>query len=55
MSLIGPSRHVAPRSLTVAFGAKRTLVGRPPQRFYEFTPLVAVSGQSKTWLNAKGS
>ena len=34
---------------------KRTSVGRPPQRFYEFTPLVAVSGQSKTWLNAKGS
>jgi hypothetical protein len=34
----GPSRHVAPRSLTVTFGAKRTLVGRPPQRIYEFAP-----------------
>ena len=34
----GPSRHVAPRSLTVAFGAKRTPVGRPPQRIYEFPP-----------------
>src|SRR5208282_4979853 len=35
-SIHGPSRHVAPRSLTVAFGAKRTLVGRPPQRVYEY-------------------
>ena len=28
---IGPSRHAALRSLMVAFGAKRTLVGRPPR------------------------
>jgi enoyl-CoA hydratase/carnithine racemase len=31
-SLVGPSRHVAARSPTVAFGAKRTLGGRPSQR-----------------------
>ena len=37
-SLHGPSRHVAPRMPTVAFGAKRTLGGRPPQRIYEFAP-----------------
>jgi hypothetical protein len=31
MSLeVAHHEHVAPRSLTVAFGAKRTLVGRPP-------------------------
>ena len=30
------SRHVAVRSLTVAFGAKRTFGDRPPQRIYEF-------------------
>ena len=34
----GPSRHVAPRTPTVAFGAKRTLGGRPPQRVYELAP-----------------
>ena len=33
-SIHGPSRHVALRSLTVAFGAKRTLVGRLPRRIY---------------------
>jgi hypothetical protein len=33
---VGPLRHVAARSLTVAFGAKRTFGGRPPQRIYEF-------------------
>ena len=31
VSGIGPSRHAALRSLTVAFGAKRTLVGCPPR------------------------
>jgi hypothetical protein len=36
MSVLGPLRHVAARSLTVAFGAKRTFGGRPPQRIYEF-------------------
>jgi hypothetical protein len=35
---IGPSRHIAMLSLTVAFGAKRTLACRPPERIYEFTP-----------------
>jgi hypothetical protein len=33
-SLRGPLRHVAARSLTVAFGAKRTFGGRPPERIY---------------------
>jgi len=37
-SLHGPSRLVALGSLTVAFGAKRTLLGRPPRRIYEFSP-----------------
>ena len=32
---VGPLRH-ATRSLTVAFGAKRTFGGRSPQRIYEF-------------------
>ena len=32
ISTLYPSRLVALGSLTVAFGAKRTLVGRPPQR-----------------------
>jgi hypothetical protein len=36
MSVVGRSRDIAPRSLTVAFGAKRTFGGRPPRRIYEF-------------------
>src|SRR5229473_2651651 len=37
MSAFGPSRHVALRSLMVAFGAKRTLASSPPRTIYEFT------------------
>ena len=37
-SIHGPSRHFAALRNLVAFGAKRTLVDRPPQRIYEFAP-----------------
>ena len=38
MSPLGPSRHAMLGRLSVAFGAKRTLISGPPGRIYEFTP-----------------
>jgi hypothetical protein len=47
---IGPWRHVAPQSLTVAFGAKRTLVGRPPHRIMSSHPIGLTGVSSLTYL-----